>query len=244
MIHMFTVNHFIWLVICAVAIGGLLFCSLKFKWSLKTSTFVVAGISLTSELCKIFTHIDFVNGVDWAKGGVISPGALPFHLCSILIFIWFFVALAKPSKLTQILLDFATPVAIIGGILALFIPTSGVDFAKPYAYQCFVYHSGIVWYAAYLLATKQVKLTLKVYLRDLGILFALCILMIWINGALKEYDTNFFYVVRPPMSGLPFLTLKYGWYVYFIHLSCAAVILFTIVSLPNMIQERIEKRAK
>ncbi len=239
---MFTLNHFIWLAICAVFIGAMLYCSLKFKWSLKTCTYVVAGISLASELCKIFTHIDPVNGSDWTSGGVISAGALPFHLCSILIFVWFIVALVKPSKITQFLLNFATPVAIIGGILALFIPTSGVDFLKPYAYQCFVYHAGIVWYAIYLLATKQVKLTLKVYLTDLATLFVLCILMIWVNGALQTYNTNFFYVVRPPMSGLPYLTLKYGWYVYFIHLVIAAVALFTIVALPNMIQESLEKK--
>lgn len=239
---MFTLNHFIWLALCIAFIAGLLVAALKFKWSLKTCSLIVAGISLASELCKIFTHIDPVENNDWSTGGVISAGALPFHLCSILIFVWFYVALAKPSKKTQFLLNFATPVAMIGGILALLIPTSGVDFLKPYAYQCFVYHAGIVWYALYLLITKQVKLTLKVYLTNLAVIACLTVLMIWINGALQTYNTNFFYVVRPPMKGLPYLTLKYGWYVYFVHLVVAAVLLFTIVSLPNLIQEALEKK--
>ena len=42
--------------------------------------------------------------------------------------------------------------------------------------------------------------------------------MIYVNSALSQYNTNFMYLVRPPMKNLPFLTLDYGWYVYFLHI--------------------------
>ena len=78
---MFTLNHFIWLGLCAALIGGLLFAALKFKFSFRTAALITAGVSLASELCKIFTHIEDVTDSDGnVTGGVLDPGALPFHL--------------------------------------------------------------------------------------------------------------------------------------------------------------------
>ena len=234
---MFTPNHFIWIAICAVMIAGLTFCSVKFKWSLKTSLYVISGISIASELCKVFTHIDI-----GPNGGVIEPGALPLHLCSMTIFIYFYLALAKPSKTTQHLLDFVTPVSIVGGLLAIIMATSGVNFAKPYAYQCFIYHAGIVWFSLYCLITNKVKMTIKVYITNLVALFSLSIIAIWVNGALSAYDTNFLYVVRPPTSGLPLLNLDNGWFAYYFVLLTAGFILLTLVSLPSYIIDRVKEK--
>ena len=85
---MFTTNHFIWMGICAVMIGLLLLISLKFKFSRRQASLVMALIAAGSEICKIFTHIEDAPG----GGGVLEPGALPLHLCSILIFLVFFCA--------------------------------------------------------------------------------------------------------------------------------------------------------
>lgn len=236
---MFTPNHFIWIAICAVMIASLTFCSIKFKWSMKTSLYVVSGISIASELCKVFTHID-INPTTGA--GTIEPGALPLHLCSITIFVYFYLALTKPNKATQHLLDFVTPVSIVGGLLAIIMATSGVNFAEPYAYQCFIYHAGIVWFSLYCLITKQVKMTIKVYITNLVILFALSIIAIWVNGALSAYNTNFMYVVRPPAKGLPLLNLDNGWFAYYGVLLAAGFILLTLVSLPNYIIDKVNEK--
>lgn len=235
---MFTTQHFIWLAICAIGIAALTFCSIKFKWSLKTAILVVAGISVASELCKIFTHIDPVGGEDWLKGGVISAGALPFHLCSITIFAYFYLALTKPNPKHQYILDFIVPIGVIGGVLALLIPTSGVEFSSIYSYQCFVYHSGIIWFSLYCLITGAVKMTWKIYLRNLATLFALSLIMIWVNGALQAYNTNFLYVVRPPMKNLPFLNLKHGWYVYYAHLLSGGLALMSLFSIPAILLQK------
>lgn len=235
---MFTTNHFIWMAICAAFIGILLFLSLKFKFSYKTSARIMALIALISELTKIFTHIEEAQG----GGGVLEPGALPLHLCSILIFLVFYCALSNNEKLVGKVTSFCTPVAIWGGVLAILMATSGVDFAKPFAYQCFIYHAGLIWWALYLLITKQVDLGLKAYLRNMALLGGMLYLMIWVNSALSVYDTNFWYVIRPPVEGLPLLNLDNGWYAYFLTIQCIGLIALTIVHLPAIIRERKAKR--
>lgn len=237
---MFTLEHFIWLGICAIIIIGMLFISLKTNMNKKTAILIMCGVSIISELMKIFTHIDPVSGVegDWSEGGVISAGALPLHLCSIFIFIFFFLAINKNEKIEQKIISFFVPIGLVGAFIAIVMATSGTNFAKPYAYQCFIYHSFMVWLALYFICTHQVKLGFLEYKMNLIILFILSILMIWINGALATYETNFFFVVRPPASGLPFLNLKHGWFVYFIHLACCGVLLETLVCLPYMLKER------
>lgn len=86
--------------------------------------------------------------------------------------------------------------------------------------------------------TKQVNLGLKAYLRNLIILFVLAIVMLWVNGMLSAYDTNFFFVNRPPVDNLPILNLKHGWHIYFLSLCMCGVILETIICLPYIIKER------
>ena len=238
---MFTTNHFIWMGICAVVIGGLLFASLKFKFSFKTSALIMSGIALVSELSKIFSHIE-----ESADGGRLSPAYLPLHLCSILIFLIFFVTFSKNEQLVRKIASFIVPIAIWGGALAILIPTSGVDFAKPYAYQCFVYHSGLVWFALYLIFAKQVDLGLKSYLRNLSVLSCMLIAMIWVNGALSEYNTNFFYVVRPPMKNLPILNLDNGWFAYFMTIVAIGLVAVTLTHLRGIIRDikAIKERTK
>jgi len=242
---MFTTNHFIWIAICLVIILGLLFLSIKFKWDFKKAVYVMSLISIASELLKIFTHINPVSGEDgdWSDGGVLGPGSLPFHLCSIFIFIFFYLALSNNQKTRKFLINFFVPIGLFGGLMAIIMATSGVNFLKPFAYQCFIYHAGMVWFALYLIVTKQVNLNLKVFVTNVIVLASLAIIMIWVNSALSIYETNFFYVVSPPASGLPFLNLKHGWYVYFAHLASAGVLLEFLTSLPYIIKEIKEKRA-
>lgn len=57
---------------------------------------------------------------------------------------------------------------------------------------------------------------------NIGILLALTFVMLYINGALAAYDTNFFYLTRPPMENLPVLNLAAGWYAYFLRLIALA----------------------
>lgn len=230
---MFTTNHFIWIGICVAMIGILLYCSLKFKFSFKTSALIMSGISACSELLKIFTHIEEAK----SEGGVLDPTALPLHLCSILIFVIFYITFTKNEKMRERMVSFVVPIAIVGGTLAILIATSGVNFARPYAYQCFIYHAGLIWWALYLICTKQVKLGIDAYKSNLIILGSLLFIMIWVNSILSVYDTNFFFIVRPPADNLPLLNLNNGWLVYLITLVLLGVTLLTLVHIGPIIKE-------
>jgi hypothetical integral membrane protein (TIGR02206 family) len=196
-----------------------------------------------SELSKIFTHIDDIVDSDGnLVGGVLGAQYLPLHLCSILIFFILYLNICKNEARLEKIKSFIVPIALLGGTMALLIPTSGVNFLKPYAYQCFIYHAGIIWYALYLLVTKQVSLGLKSYINNMLSLTGIMFIMLWVNSALQVYDTNFFFLVRPPMEGLPILNLDNGWFGYFIALVLVAFTLITLLHIPFIIAGQKKKK--
>ncbi len=210
----------------------------------------MVGVSIASELLKVFTHIDPVyrEGTEKFMGYYITPAALPLHLCSLLIFLFFFLALSKNEERNNWLYHFFVPVGIIGGVCGIFFATSGVSFTEPYPYQAFIFHSVILWFAIYLMATKQVHLGLNVLVRNLVTLFSLSIVMIWINGALRinaietGNSINFFFLAKPPVDNLPFLNLNHGYMVYYMHLMITGIILESLISLPYVIKDLKTKK--
>lgn len=236
---MFTVNHFIWLAACALAITLALREAEKRKISVRTAGMCMCAVCTLSETCKIMA-----NMVPSPLGGyALDPQALPFHLCSMQLFLAFYITFGKDSPTKQKAISFFTPAALLGGVLAMLIPTDGVDFGELLPYQGFLYHAALVWIALYLLRTKQVDMGFRAYVRNLIILAMLTILMLYVNGALFAYGTNFMFLTRPPMEGLPVLNLDHGWYAYFLSLAALAVTLVTLVHLPWMIAERRRSKA-
>ncbi len=238
---MFGTNHIIWLAICTVFVMGLSLWSIKRRFSFKTAAWIMAGISFFSEMSKIFSDMEFVNGQDAAEGMVIDAGSLPFHLCSLLIFVYFYMPFCKNERAKQFLLGLSVPVGIVGSLLAMLIATSGTDFNDIGSYQCFIYHAGMMWFSLYLVFTKQVDLGAKAWLRNLISLFCLSIIMLWVNGALQAYDTNFLYVVRPPADNLPILNLNNGWYAYFASIVICGFVGLTAVHIPFILREKKKK---
>ncbi len=241
---MFTTEHFIWLGICAALIAMLTFFSLKFKFSFKCAAGIMAVVSLCSEISKILSHMEFVNGKDASDGMVIEATALPLHLCSLLIFVFFYLPFAKNERIKSYFTSLIIPVGLVGSLLALLMATSGTDFKSPEAYQCFVYHAVMVWFAIYLMAEKHADLGVRAWSENLITLGCIAVVMIWVNGALHKYDTNFLYVVRPPADNLPLLNLDNGWYVYFGTLLACGFVGISVVHLPFMIKELVDKRQK
>ena len=235
---MFTPEHFAWIAICIILILGLSYVSLKRKFSFRTSAYIMAGVSLVSEVSKICSDMEFVNGIDATEGMVLYAGSLPLHLCSLLIFAFFYLPFAKEGKIKNFILSLTVPVGLIGSILAILMATSGTDFANIDSYQCFVYHAVMTWFAIYLVATKQVELGKKAWITNMVALFSMAIVMIWVNSILQVYNTNFWYVVRPPVEGLPILNLDNGWFAYFGTLMLLGLIGLTAVHLPFVLKER------
>ena len=240
---MFTPKHFIWIGMCIVLIAILLFISLKFKFKKKTALIIMCGITVVSELLKLFTNIIMVyDEYGNLYRGFIDPKALPLHLCSFFIFIFFFMLFNKNEELEKKIISFFVPIGLIGAILAILFATTGVEFTSPITWQNFMYHAGMIYLALYYIITKQVDLGLKVCIRNLIILFFLCIIMIWVNGALSAYDTNYFFVCRPPAQNLPFLNLKSGWHIYFLRVLFSGALFEVLVCLPYIIKEFKNKK--
>ena len=234
---MFTVNHILWLLLCAVGIFLGLMLAEKRQLDIKTDGMVMSVISVASESFKMMTHL-----LPSPLGGMaLAPNALPFHLCSMQIFVVFYITFAKASPTKEKVISFSVPAALLGGIMAMLIPTDGVDFRDPRAYQCFVYHAGLVWLALYFIRTRQVDMGWKAYGRNLLILLCLAGIMIYVNGAFFAYGTNFMFLTRPPMENLPILNLNHGWYVYFLSLALLAAALMTLAHLPFILAERRRK---
>ena len=235
---MFSTNHIIWLAICAVLVAVLTVCSIKFKFSFRLSNIIICIIVFMGEVVKMYCSLVPAKG----GGMVVRATSLPLHFCTIMIFIYFYMLLTKKDGGAKKLLSFVAPMSLLGGVLAIIIPASGTSFTAIAPYQCFLYHAGMVWFGLYLFITKQAVLDLKSYFRNMGIIGALAICSIWVNGALQLYQTNYFFTVRPPMDGIPLLNLNNGWFAYFCTLVVLGVLLLGLVHLPFIIKEFVNKR--
>ena len=220
---MFSVNHFIWLAIVLVTIIGLLVLQKTKKIKNDTIITYMFIMSIISELIKIFSNL-----IQTSEGGtVLDPADLPFHLCSIQIFFIFALKfLIKTEEGKQKLLGFMAPTMLVGGALALFIPTVGVKFTKLQVYQYFIFHANIITFAIYVLKERLVNYTWKSFFRNISYLGMLALIATWINSLLSVTNpkVNFFYLCRPPMENLPILNLNNGWFAYFITLVLIALI--------------------
>ena len=220
---MFTLNHFIWLAIVLVTIIWLLILQKTKKIKYDTIITYMFIMSIISELIKIFSNLIQTE----AGGTVLDPADLPFHLCSIQIFFIFalkFIIKTEESK--QKLLGFIAPTMLVGGAIALFIPTVGVRFNKLQVYQYFIFHANIITFAIYVLKERLVNYTWKSFFRNISYLGMLALIATWINSLLSVTNpkVNFFYLCRPPMENLPILNLNNGWFAYFITLVLIALI--------------------
>ena len=74
--------------------------------------------------------------------------------------------------------------------------------------------------------------------------------MLWVNGALQVYsrngmyDVNFFFLVHPPIDGLPILNLKHGYAAYLATIIAIGAFAITAVHIGPIIKEAIQKRKK
>lgn len=237
-LFMFSAKHFIWIGLCIVFVLFLTLFAKRKKFSLRLAGAVMTAICAVSEVSKIMSDM-----IASSEGGrVLDPKSLPFHLCSLMIFGVLYITFGKEGKVKQAVVDFVAVAGTLGSICAILIPTNGVDFAKILAYQCFVYHAGLLWFSIYLIVSGHARLGTRAFGRNMLILLSLVFSMIYINSALSVYGTNFMYLVRPPMENLPFLNLDHGWYVYFLHLLSLGILIITLFHLPFLLCEKKSKK--
>ncbi len=66
----------------------------------------MAIIAFCSEFSKIAVNMVNVNGIDGTQGMTIDPHVLPLHLCSLMIFIFFYFPFCQNEKTKNRLINF------------------------------------------------------------------------------------------------------------------------------------------
>ena len=239
---MFTTNHFILLAMALVVVFLVIFLNYKFKFTYEQNIKALFVVGIISEIIKIASVMVYkVGGTFETTGGYIEPESLPFHLCTIQIFFVFaLVFFIKNEKAKQVLLQFMFPTMCIGAALALLIPTDGTEFGELRTYQYFIYHGYLVGFAVYLVMSKTIIITWTTLFRNIAILFMFSIFAIYLNGIMQYANTNYMFVSRPPIDGLPILNLNQGWYVYYLKLSMTAVVLLFLIHFPFILFSKKE----
>lgn len=229
---MFTTGHFIWMGALALLII-IAFAALKrFKPSHRA---VQTAITALLIVLKLF-HLSLSMKESPDGGYVLMQNQLSFHLCSIQIYLVIFINFFKNQKLISKLKSFMVPCMLIGAAMAILIPTEGVSPAVPRVWQYMLIHGVLVFYGLYLMLIEKVDLSIKAYLNNLQLLLAVTVLAFIMNSILEAYNTNFLFLRKPPMDGLPVLNLNHGWYVYFLTLMLIACGLLLLVQLPFVIK--------
>lgn len=237
---MFTINHIILLIACIIVVFISTLLSVKYKLSAKKASVIFFVICCISEIVK-----DLNNIIPSVFGGyVLDPYDIPLHLCSIVIFAMLFIVVTKNDEKREHIKTGVVVIGLVAPVLALLLPTEGVDFCKPITYQYFVYHAALAWYAIHLTITKQVKFGFREYIRDLAYLAITVIALLYLNSALSAYGVNYCFLREPPIDGLPILNLDHGWTVYFFTLVFIGFLSVTIVHFPSIIKEIKNKKVK
>ena len=235
---MFTTGHFIWLGVIAVAIAAAIVLTKKFNVSQNA---VQKTVFYALIVLKLF-HVCLSMKESPDGGFVINQTQLSFHLCSLMIYSVILINVIKNEKFVKMMKSFMVPCMLIGAAMALLIPTEGVDALRPRVWQYMLIHGVLVFYGLYLMIVEKVDLSVKAYLTNLKLLIVVVIFAFLMNSVLEQYNTNFLFLRKPPMEGLPILNLDNGWYVYFISLALVACTLLFAVHIPYIIKNRKRKK--
>lgn len=235
---MFSTAHFIWLLIIAAAIVTASVLLKRFKVS---HAVVQKTVCIVLIILKVF-HLSLSMKVSGHGGMIIDQPQLSFHLCSLMIYAVVLINVIKNEKFVRTAKSFMVPCMLIGALMALLIPTEGVDVTHPRVWQYMLIHGVLVFYGLYLGIIERVDMSVKAYLTNLKLLMGVVMLAFLMNSVLEAYGTNFLFLRQPPMEGLPILNLDNGWYVYFVSLAAVACLLLFLVHLPFIIRDAKGKK--
>ena len=228
---MFTLAHFVWLLVIAAV------CAVVLTFTKRRGVsheLVQKVIFVVLVVLKIF-HLSLSMKEAPAGGMIINQTQLSFHLCSLMIYAVILINVIKNEKFVKVAKSFMVPCMLIGATMALLIPTEGVDILKPRVWQYMLIHGTLVFYGFYLVLVERVDMSLRAYLNNLKLLAVVTMVAFLMNSVLERYNTNFLFLRVPPMEDLPVLNLDNGWYVYFITLALIACLLLLLVHLPFIV---------
>ena len=256
---MFSVQHFIWLLLCAVIIVGTCLLLKKYKPSLTKVLIGCFCVAAASQLFIILSEIELVPSQDGEKLRLFLPySSLPLHMCSIQIFLIGIAIFLKNQSIRETLLAFMYATGAGGAFMAIIVATifnsvtPEKSFTYPRAYEYFLYHSMLIVMGAYICMSGEVKFRPKHMLTTFLGLLGLAWSSIHMNSILSvphyengnlisvDYNTNFFFTFEPPIDIA--ITEKWHWYIYLLILLGLVLVFEAILFIPHiLIQKRKEK---
>lgn len=240
---LFKTNHILYLILSLIIVVTFLVLNKIKHFTLEQNLNYMVAIAIVNEITKIlFNLVDTGVTTGLGAGGYLEPRDLPFQLCAFQLFL--IIALkfiVKKDSTKDKILCFMVPTMMIGASISLFIPTDGTSITDPIVYRYFIYHASLIAFGIYIVAFKLVRIDFSVYLRNLLFLSLYFILCLWVNSALSYANTNFLFLRRPPMEGLPILNLNNGYQVYLLTILCLGLLGMTLIHLPFIIINRKSK---
>lgn len=245
-----------WLIICAGIIAAILLSYSRKKPALDSVLTTALIVSLVSEICKMVSVIEMVPSSD---GELMMPYLplihLPLHFCSIQILLIAYVKFAKEKKRRESVLAFMYPSTIIGGILALLMPsiftttiTPDEAFTTLMAYQFFIFHSMIISLGIIIVRSEEIRWRKEHFRDTLIIVYILGLISIYLNSMLAsptyedgelvsvDFWTNFFFTYQNPLCIR--LTEIWQWYVYLLIISALTAMLLFAFYYPLVFRKK------
>lgn len=233
---MFSTAHIIYLVLTiGIAVIAAIILSKKIGWSRRV-LLVCCLICILSEVTRTirFIHVNLDNNMYY-----LYANTIPLQLCSIQIISIFLITFSKNVKLVKNVKSFIIPTGIGGAFFALLIPVNLMTFG-PWdllTFQYMIYHSMLLGLSLYIYLTHYKELNIKSYIIANSIMLLLMYLSIFVNSALQNHGTNFFYTAGPPAENLPLLNMANGWLPYILNLIWIGLLMITLIYLPVIISD-------
>ena len=207
-------------------------------------------IAILSEMSKMAGVIELVPSYNSKLLLPYIPmNHLPLHFCSIQLVLIAFARFMKNEERRENLLAFMAPTCVIGGIMALLMPsifttTISVDqaFTNVISYQFFIFHSMLIALGLIIVISGQVDWSMKHYRNTLLLVYLAGAVSIYLNSMLAsptykdgklisvDFWTNFFFTYQNPL-GIQ-ITELWQWYLYLLILMLVSALLLYLFYLP------------
>ncbi|MBR2706036.1 MAG: YwaF family protein [Mogibacterium sp.] len=247
---MFTWRHLLWLVICAGLIWAAVHAFDKKRPGLDRVLTTALIAAVISEIVKMAGVIELVPS---QNGELLLPylpmNHLPLHFCSLQIILIAAAKFMKNEKRRETLLAFMAPTCVLGGILALLMPsifttTIPVEkaFTSPVSYQFFFFHSMIIALGLIIVRSGRIDWSMKNFRDTTLLVYLLGFISIYLNSVLAspsyadgrlvsvDFWTNFFFTYQNPL-GIR-ITQLWQWYLYLLIIALLAALLLYLFHLP------------
>ena len=258
---MFSVYHIVWILICVLVTGaGIFYCIRKDVSTGDLLTFCCRGAAL-SEIVKVLSVVEIVPSSDGAHFyPYLQLQHMPFHLCSLMILVLFWAHFTHSDRLRDTLLQFAFPICIAGGGMAILIPTIfgtsitvSQAFTHPLAYQYFLYHSMLIVFAVRIARDHEVRFSWRGYKNTIMIFSTLALVSIYLNSLFSEpvyengqlvsveYGTNLMFTSHFPVGFA--ITTKEQWLLYLLGLVIFVCVGVALLYIPMIRMRRKDTNA-